>query len=272
MQIGTGVDISAINVNYGQGTITSTGGSSDMAIAGNGYFTVIDPSNNATYVTRAGDFSVNSSGDLVTASGQYVQGVNSGTPTVTASVVNGALSYAVTNSANSSVGNLKIGFSATGNIVGDGTTLQIGTTNDATTTPPTYTLAYLTANAPAMSSYAVDSSGTVNITLSNGTSYNAGSVLIQNFSDPEALESVGNNCYANMAAAGPQSATLSAANNTAGTNGLGTIVGQSLESSNVDLSAEMTNLITAQRSFEAGSKIITTSDSVLQTIVNLKQQ
>ena len=56
----------------------------------------------------------------------------------------------------------------------------------------------------------------------------------------------------------------------AGTNGLGTIQSSALELSNVDLSNEMANLITAQRAFEAKSKIITTSDEALQTVVNMK--
>jgi flagellar hook protein FlgE len=55
------------------------------------------------------------------------------------------------------------------------------------------------------------------------------------------------------------------------TNGLGNVQSSALESSNVDLSSEMANLITAQRAFEANSKIITTSDEVLQIVNHLKQ-
>ena len=56
-----------------------------------------------------------------------------------------------------------------------------------------------------------------------------------------------------------------------GSNGLGTIVSGSLEMSNVDLAGQLTALITTQRAYEANSKVITTSDNVLQTLVNLKR-
>jgi flagellar hook protein FlgE len=69
-----------------------------------------------------------------------------------------------------------------------------------------------------------------------------------------------------MAAAGPL-AQLSAPS----TNGLGKLEVGALEGSNVDLTTELSNLITTQRAFEANSKVITTSDEVLQTLVNLKR-
>jgi flagellar hook protein FlgE len=56
-----------------------------------------------------------------------------------------------------------------------------------------------------------------------------------------------------------------------GANGTGTIVCGSLELSNVDLSSEMANLITAQQGFEANSKVVTTSDQMLQTVVSMVQ-
>ena len=55
-----------------------------------------------------------------------------------------------------------------------------------------------------------------------------------------------------------------------GTSGLGTVQSGALELSNVDLSTEMTSLITAQRAFEANSKIVTTSDEILQDVVAMK--
>jgi flagellar hook protein FlgE len=58
---------------------------------------------------------------------------------------------------------------------------------------------------------------------------------------------------------------------TAGSGGRGSLAGGSLEMSNVDLSQEFTNLIVAQRGFQANSKVITTSDEILQDLVNLKR-
>ena len=51
----------------------------------------------------------------------------------------------------------------------------------------------------------------------------------------------------------------------------GTLVGGAVEMSNVDLAAEFTNLILAQRGFQASSKVITTSDQVLEDLVNIKR-
>jgi flagellar hook protein FlgE len=58
---------------------------------------------------------------------------------------------------------------------------------------------------------------------------------------------------------------------TAGTGGRGTMSGGTVEMSNVDLAAEFTNLIVAQRGFDANSKIITASDEILQDLVNMKR-
>jgi flagellar hook protein FlgE len=92
-----------------------------------------------------------------------------------------------------------------------------------------------------------------------------GQVLLQNFAAPQNLLNQGDNLYSNLEAAGAGTVTAP------GSGGLGTIAAGQLESSNVDLSTEMANLITAQRAFEASSKIVTTSNEVLQTVVNMKQ-
>jgi flagellar hook protein FlgE len=90
--------------------------------------------------------------------------------------------------------------------------------------------------------------------------------VLQNFTNPQALVKQGGNLYSFSATAGPL--TTPGTPNTAG---LGQIQSGALESSNVDLATEMSNLITAQRAFEANAKIITTSDEVLQDLVNLKR-
>ncbi len=118
-----------------------------------------------------------------------------------------------------------------------------------------------------MTSYTVNGQGVVTVNLSDGTTASSGQVMLQNFGNPQALTSVGNNLYSNMANAGPLAATLTAP----GSNGLGTIQSGALELSNVDLSSQMANLIIAQRGFEANSKIITTSDELLQDVVNMKR-
>jgi len=126
-----------------------------------------------------------------------------------------------------------------------------------------------------LTSATIDKSGNVVEFYSDGSSATTNQVLLQSFSNPAALVAQGNNLFSGMAAAGPTSGstTLSAAGaNAPGTNGLGSIQSGSLELSNVDLTAEFSNLITAQRSFQAGSRLITVSDTVLDDIVNLKQR
>jgi flagellar hook protein FlgE len=133
--------------------------------------------------------------------------------------------------------------------------IQIDTTGMPSTSSPTATL----------TSYTIGGNGIITVNLSDGTSFPRGQVLLQNFTDPQALTSVGNNLYSNTGNAGGLSAP-----GTPGSTSLGTIQSGALELSNVDLSAQMADLITAQRAFEANSKIITTSDELLQDVVNMK--
>ena len=123
-----------------------------------------------------------------------------------------------------------------------------------------------------LQSFSIDKSGNVVEFYSDGTSATTNAVLMQNFNDPSALTSAGNGLYSSMASAGPISGSvaLTAAANTAGTNGLGSIQSGTLEASNVDLTQQFSNLITTQRSFQAASRLITVSDTVLEDIVNLK--
>jgi flagellar hook protein FlgE len=103
------------------------------------------------------------------------------------------------------------------------------------------------------------------VQLQDGTLFARGQVLLQNFRSPESLIKEGNNLFSGLSAAGALAAPAAA-----GTNGLGNIVPGSLEMSNVDLAAEFSDLITTQRAFQASARIITTSDEILQELVNLK--
>lgn len=114
--------------------------------------------------------------------------------------------------------------------------------------------------------FAFTSDGKLNVTLNDGREFVRGQVLLQRFNNPQGLTKQGNNLYSASAAAGPL-ATMAAPN----TNGIGTIQGSSLETSNVDLAGQFADLITTQRAFQASARIITTSDEVLQELVNLKR-
>lgn len=113
-------------------------------------------------------------------------------------------------------------------------------------------------------SYKFSSDGKLAVLLADGTSFTRGQVLLQNFNSPSQLVKAGNNLYSNLTAAGPLAAAAAP-----DTNGLGNLSPGSLETSNVNLAKQLTSLITAQRGYEANAKVITTSDQILQTMVNL---
>jgi flagellar hook protein FlgE len=120
-------------------------------------------------------------------------------------------------------------------------------------------------------SFAIDREGKVNVSLSDGSQFVRGQILMQNFSDPQGLMKEGNNLFSGIGAAGPLGGAASPTSAAAGTNGLGTIQAGALELSNVDLANEFTNLITTQRAYQANARVITTSDEMLQELVNLKR-
>ncbi|MEN9631673.1 MAG: hypothetical protein RL077_77 [Verrucomicrobiota bacterium] len=122
-----------------------------------------------------------------------------------------------------------------------------------------------------------DRAGKVVEVYSDGTSAIKNQVLLQDFKDPSALTAYGNNLFTDLASAGPAGALAGSTAlqvgdvNAAGKNGLGVIQAGTLELSNVDLTDQFSNLITTQRAFQAGSRLISVSDSVLEEIVNLKR-
>jgi flagellar hook protein FlgE len=113
-------------------------------------------------------------------------------------------------------------------------------------------------------SWNIDSAGNINAVDATGATTVLGQVGLATFANPEGLEKVGDTQFAATANSG--AAQLGAAS----TGSRGSISSGYLEMSNVDLSQELTNLIISERGFEANSKVITTSDEVLQTLVNLK--
>jgi flagellar hook protein FlgE len=122
-----------------------------------------------------------------------------------------------------------------------------------------------------LQSISFDTAGNLIESYSDGTSATTAQIQLQNFSDPTALMREGANLYTGLTAAGPLGGGILAGNNDPGSDGLGLIQSGTLESSNVDLTDQFSQLITTQRSFQAGSRLITVSDSVLEDIVNLKR-
>jgi flagellar hook protein FlgE len=120
-----------------------------------------------------------------------------------------------------------------------------------------------------LSGVAIDASGNVTETYSDGSSLTSNQVLLQNFADQNMLQAQGNNLYTNMAAAGPTTNPMTAAN-APGQGGLGSVESGTLEQSNVDLTEQFSNMITLQRAFEANARMITISDTILDDVVNMK--
>jgi flagellar hook protein FlgE len=112
-------------------------------------------------------------------------------------------------------------------------------------------------------SFNIGSDGTVAATYSNGQTQNVGQLAIATVSNEQGLVDVGSTEYQTSRASGAASVGV------AGTGGRGTLEGSSLEASNVNISAEFSNLIIAQRAFEANSKAVTTFDTVTQETINM---
>ncbi len=116
-----------------------------------------------------------------------------------------------------------------------------------------------------LESYAIDQSGTIEGVFSNGVSRTLGQIALSQFSNPAGLFKEGNSLYSVSSNSGAPNI------NSAGSSGFGTLKPGSLEMSNVDLSSEFTDMIITQRGFQANSRVITTSDEMLQELVNLKR-
>lgn len=110
----------------------------------------------------------------------------------------------------------------------------------------------------------VDSTGVVNARFTNGRANSLGQVAIANFSNPQGLQQLGNTNWAETNASGQ------ALRGQAGGSGFGLIQSGALEASNVDITAQLVNMITAQRNFQANAQMIQTADQVTQTIINIR--
>lgn len=126
-------------------------------------------------------------------------------------------------------------------------------------------------------SFSISNDGNVNYIDNQGQTQSAGFIQLAKFSNPSGLKKVGGNEFELTENAGlidPQTGTTQNVPNflaTPGENGVAQVISGALEMSNVDLAEEFTEMITAQRGFQANTRIITTSDEILQELVNLKR-
>jgi flagellar hook protein FlgE len=325
-QVGLGVQVAGIATNFTQGSAQATGKATDLMIAGDGFFAV-NVGGQQLY-TRAGAFSPDASGRLVTADGAVLQGwaaangvVAVGGPLSEITVSSTAVSPARATSSAGVAGNVPAD-AAAGTVLdrqvnvfdntGKATPLDLKFTRTAAgwnvtgkdaagntgATALTFTAGQLTAGgtmsvgavnvdltrmtgftgmtsavidsqdgraAGTLESFAIAKDGTVVGSFSNGAKQPIAQVAMAKFTNPAGLEKAGNSEYRITANSG------AAVLGTAGTGAFGSIAAGSLEMSNVDLSQEFTNLIVAQRGFQANARIITTSDEVLNELTNLKR-
>ncbi|HUX69147.1 MAG TPA: flagellar hook protein FlgE [Cellulomonadaceae bacterium] len=327
-QVGLGVRVAGVTTNFAQGAAQLTNNSTDMMISGDGFFTV--SKGGQAYYTRAGAFSRDATGQLVTADGALVQGwsavngvIDTNAPLTDLRVTNAATMAAKATTTASFEGNLPsdatagtaldkqitvydslgnarqldltftkgaAGWSVAGS---DGTNTLASTplTFDASGAltspaapvavgPVSVDLSTITGmagldtvqsktqdgqQAGTLQSFTLNADGTLQGAFSNGMKQVVGQIALATFNNPVGLEKAGGSLYRTTVNSG------AAQIGTAGSGGRGTLVGGSLEMSNVDLSAEFTNLIVAQRGFQANARVITTSDQVLQELVDLKR-
>lgn len=112
-----------------------------------------------------------------------------------------------------------------------------------------------------LSGFSIGANGIVQGRYSNGQSRNLGQVVLANFVNPQGLQPLGDNQWAETSSSG---APLVGAPNTAS---LGVLQSSAVEDSNVDLTAELVNMITAQRVYQANAQTIKAQDTILQTLV-----
>ena len=115
-----------------------------------------------------------------------------------------------------------------------------------------------------LSGVAIGTDGVVQGRYSNGQSRNLGQIVLANFNNPNGLVSLGGNQWGESSDSGPP---LVGAPNTGS---LGVLQSAAVEESNVDLTAELVNMITQQRAYQANAQSIRTQDQILQTLVNLR--
>ena len=184
----------------------------------------------------AGTLTFNSSGNLVNPAGD-VSGINF------AGLSDGAAAM-----------------NLTWDVLGSSGTSSISQTAAANSTSSTTQNGYTSGE---YQSFTIGSDGTVAAQYSNGQNLTVGQLAIATVSSQQGLADVGATEYQTTSASGQASVGV------AGAGGRGTLEGSSLEASNVNISAEFSDLIVAQRGFEANAKSVTTFDTITQETINM---
>ncbi len=273
-QVGLGVKVAGIETLFTQGADQSTGNNLDLAINGDGLFVVSRGGH--VYFTRAGDFTLDKAHNLTLPNGAIAQGygyVNQ----VSGGVSSSVLDMSSTRPMN--LDSLLSSYVSSLNGTNDGTYTYgapgAGNTIAVTAGPAgVASRQFALASSPDLQ-IGPDGSLTVTVTVNDldaggnvvSTStqrLSIGNLALATFANPAGLQKVGDSLYDVSNNSGGPVLQLPGQNNT------GTVQAGYLEMSNVDLTREFTEMIVAQRGFDANSKIIGTANAILQDIVNLK--
>lgn len=265
IQVGLGSQLAAIDTVHNPGSMQSTGRTLDLGISGEGFFMVADgfdfdpgdPANGTpatvggytnTAYTRAGNFYMDRNGFLVNADGKYVVGF--------ANDVTAYDNIDPTAPPGSQIDAEKPTVDSGTNLI-EPDTGELIPQGNTTATP-----IRIPTTAKSMS---ISQDGTVSFVDSAGDLQYAGTLVLAKFANASGLEKTGSNYFQTTQNSGDVYAQL------ATQDGIGSVNSGFVEMSNVDLSEEFTEMIVAQRGFQANSRIITTSDEILQELVNLKR-
>lgn len=237
-QIGLGVQVGSIDTMTATGAPQTTGRLLDLYIQGSGYFIVQGSGKTPqTYYTRDGAFLRDSNGTLTNSAGMKVLG----------QAVEGEQGY--------------VEYSED---FDEETSLPKATTTAELKPLEIPASIDVDGEQVAFSAMNIDVNGLVTAKYGDKT-YVMGKVNVATFNNPEGLEHTGGNNYITTANSGTPII------GGAGQNGTGQLQSGALEMSNVDLSNEFTEMIIASRAYQANSRSITTSDEMLQELINLKR-
>ncbi len=244
-QVGLGVSVAAIDTVMSGGALQPTGRELDFAIEGDGFFVVSkDAAGDMKRYTRDGAFFTDYEGNLVNAEGLRVlgyaaDGITAGTPPTHdgGDTTDDPLDTDTLKEREDRLGSLCIP-NELKNSAGDTVSLE---------------------------SFSIDGSGLIQGIYSDGEVYALGRIGIGKFKNPGGLDKLGGNTYLDSRNSGDLEAGV------ANEGGFGTVRQGVVEMSNVDLANEFTEMIITSRAYQANSKIISTSDEMLQELINLKR-
>jgi flagellar hook protein FlgE len=244
MQVGLGVNTATIDVLHTTGSTRTTDSGLDLAINGDGFFVVTRGETGyedaMKFYTRVGNFFINPhDGAIVNGAGLFLMGIM-----YSEAIDDGDLEWR-----EAALDSMGLGLSFYDAFDREAHLGDVGRI-------------YIPTN---VSSLQIDQGGNITATGPDGSVINIGRVLLSNFANPPGLTRTGDNLYIESSNSGEP--RLHVPNDGIA----GRIDSNSLEMSNVDLSREFTEMIITQRGFQANSRIITVSDSLLEELINLKR-